>query len=351
MKLCRFTLLMLVFSVMVLPGQAQDLAPVKEYEAPRVSGDPPVIDGEYTEEEWGAAPWTGEFYGLRHSANSASYQGEPVDEEWRWRAMWDDEYLYFLFEAGLRYLNPNGVLYSGELVDPLEADDTGFAGWGTGQNVDFEVFIEPDWQEGDGFNDMEGNSPAYQLCYFPLKADVDESGNEWAPSNFGVRGAEGPPFFNTGNVGGDFRLSGGWDPIYDEAEAESLGVEPFLLAAQPHEVEDAVVGEDIVAYPVLEIGFPYSQFGFAALPEYDSMDQIDIFQENLIMLPDKDGGKYVLEGDEWLINVAGYTDNVISEQGLQLITWNDMGEGGFHNYPRGILRLVEGVSVSDWMVY
>ncbi len=351
MKIEKALAVILLVAVAAFPAAAQS---VKEYECHRVAGDPPVIDGNYTEEEWAGSEWTGEFYGLRHSANSASYQGAETEEEWRWRALWDDDYFYILIEAGLRYLNPNGVLYSGELVDPLMADDAGFAGWGTGQNVDLEVFIEPDWQDGDGFNDMEGNSPAYQLCYFPLDADVDDSGNEWAPSNFGIRGAEGPPFFNTGNVGGDFRLSGGWDPIYDEAEAEAAGVKPLLLAAQPHHVEGAEVGTDMVAYPVLEIAFPYSQFGFVALPDYDSMDQVDMFQENLFMMPDKAGGKYVVEGDEWLINVAGYADNVIATQGLALITWNDMGEGGFHNYPRGIMRMAgpgEVVDVAEWMMY
>ncbi|RJP27270.1 MAG: hypothetical protein C4527_13530 [Candidatus Omnitrophota bacterium] len=344
----RFALVSLLV-VAVGPVFAQ-LAPVKQYECHKVAGAPPVIDGNYTEAEWAGSQWTGDFYGLRHSANNASYRGKVVDEQWRWRALWDDDCFYFLIEAGLRYLNPNGVLYSGDLVNPLTADDTGFAGWGTGRNVDFEVFIEPDWQEGDGFNDMEGNSPAYQLCYFPLKED--RTGDTiWAQSNFGIRGAEGPPFFNTGNVGGTYRLPGGWNPICDAAQAAAAGVKPFLLAAQPH---FAPAGSQFEAFPVLEIAFPYSQFGFAALPDLDSMDQLDMFQENLIMLPDKAGGKYVLEGDEWLINITGYVDNVIALQGLTLITWNDMGEGGFHNYPRGIMKMVGPgavVGISDWMMY
>ena len=70
------------------------------------------------------------------------------------------------------------------------------------------------------------------------------------------------------------------------------------------------------------------------------------------MIPDENG-VYVEEGDEWLFNVCGYTDAIDNERGIGLVTWNDMSEGGFHNYPRGILKFVEEevVSVSGWMMY
>ncbi|MGC9328502.1 MAG: hypothetical protein ACP5I1_12775, partial [Candidatus Hinthialibacter sp.] len=70
----------------------------------------------------------------------------------------------------------------------------------------------------------------------------------------------------------------------------------------------------------------------------------------MILIPD-DNGKYIGENEVWLVNVAGYTDGAVAESGLGLITWNDMGEGGFHNAPRGKLFFAGAVSVSSWMLH
>ena len=109
------------------------------------------------------------------------------------------------------------------------------------------VFIEPNWQDGRWIQrSWKEIHLTYQLCYFPLQADIDENGEVWDPGNFGVRGAEGPPFFHSGNLLVTYG-PGGWDPTADPAVAEEWGVKPLLLAALPHLVEGAVLGEDIVA--------------------------------------------------------------------------------------------------------
>ncbi|MBN2326043.1 MAG: hypothetical protein JXR73_02740 [Candidatus Omnitrophica bacterium] len=323
---------------------------VREYTCNKVTGDPPVIDGEYTEEEWAGSEWTGDFYPLRHSANPTSMWGNVIDEKWQWRALWDDEYLYFLVSAELKYINKNGWTWAGDIIAPLEADDTGYAGWGVGTNLDFEIFLTPQWDEElTAFpNEAGANPPGYQCCYFPLLEDV-EGDVEYAPSNFGIRNTtEGPPFFHTGTVGS--QSIGGWNPIYDPAEAEAAGVKPFILAALPHLIEGAVEGEEVVGIPVLEIAFPFSQFSFPALTDVEVIEDVDIIMENMIMIPDENG-KYIADGDEWLVNVAGYTDGAVAESGLGLISWNDMGDGGFHNAPRGILRFTGAVNVSSWMLH
>ena len=119
MRLRAWLLCIIVLSFITLPVFCQ--APPKEYEVNKVSVSPPVIDGEYSDEEWAGSEWAGDFYGLRHSANQAQYQGEIVDINWRWRALWDDDYFYVLIVADLNYLNPNGMTYPDVLVDPSTA--------------------------------------------------------------------------------------------------------------------------------------------------------------------------------------------------------------------------------------
>ena len=179
---------------------------------------------------------------------------------------------------------------------------------------------------------------------------ADEEGGEvYAESNFGVRGAEGPPYFLTG-FSNSTTIAGGWDPIYVEADAEAVGAKSFLLAALPHLVEDAVAGEDIVASPALEIAFPFSQFSFPAMPEVEVVEDVDFEMEPLILLPDENGA-YVQPDDEWLFNICGYTDGITSDAGIGLVTWNDMKPGGFHNAPRGMLKFQAASNVNEWMMY
>lgn len=344
----RVTVIVLVVFAALASNGANE---VREYLVNKVSGAPPVIDGEYTEAEWAGSQWTGDFYGLRHSANS-KLRGQVIPDVWRWRALWDDDYLYVLISAELKFINRNGETWLGGVgaVNPLLADDEGYAGWNTGENLDFEVFLTPNAHEELGVfpNEVGGNPPGYQLAYFPLLAD-EEGGQVFADSNFGIRNkANGPPFFYTGTVG--VQNIGPWNPIYDPAEAQAAGAKPFILAAQPHLIEGAQVGTDVVGIPVLEIAFPYSQFSFPALDDVTVIEDVEITLEHLIMLPDENG-KYVNPGDEWLFNICGYTDGVVAEGGLTLITWNDMGDGGFHNAPRGKLIFTAGAGISSWMLH
>lgn len=340
-----------LLAIMALPVLAQQVAEIRVYEVNRVQGDPPVIDGEYSDEEWAGSEWTGDFYATRHSFNDPSLWGQVIDEKYQWRALYDDDYFYFLITMEMRYINMNGWAWPDILVDPLEADDTGYAGWANGQCLNIEFFLSPNWprlEEEGWVNDVGENPPAYHFAYFPLLPEV-ENGVELIPGNFGVRGAEGPPFFFT-QPSGTQRLPGGWDPITDPVVAEELGVLPFQLAALPYLIEGAVPGEDIVGVPALELAVPYTAFSFPSLPEVEVVEDVPFELEPLILVPDEEG-KYVKPGDEWLFNVTCYMDGATLElKGLGLSNWNDMGEGGFHNAPRGILRFMEPVAVSDWAV-
>jgi len=81
-----------------------------------------------------------------------------------------------------------------------------------------------------------------------------------------------------------------------------------------------------------------------------AIEDVDILLENLLMVPDANG-KYVNAGDVWLFNVAGYVDGAIYEStGLALVSWNDMGDGGFHNAPRGKLIFAGTTDVEQWML-
>ena len=59
-------------------------------------------------------------------------------------------------------------------------------------------------------------------------------------------------------------------------------------------------------------------------------------------------------GDECLFNVeVGGRTMAIDESGsnIALVTWNEMGDGGFHNAPRGKLLFMGGTPVSQWMLH
>jgi hypothetical protein len=255
---CLIVSMCFVFSV-----AAQDVAEIKVYEINKVSGNAPTIDGEWSEEEWAGSTWTGDFYGTRHSFNDASLWGEVVDIGYQWRALWDDEQVYFLITMPMLYINMNGWVWSGDYVGPLEEDDAGYAGWANGQCLNIEFFMSPNWPElydWGYLNEVAQDPPNYHFGFFPLLADA-EGDTEYAPSNFGVRGAEGPPFLFT-----ECDLTGSWDPIYDPAAAEEAGILPFQMAALPHLIDGAVEGEEIVGVPALELAIPYTSLSFPALP-------------------------------------------------------------------------------------
>jgi len=332
-----------------VPGQSQE---IREYILNKAKAAP-VIDGEIADGEWDGSEWTGDFYGLDHnSVTKYRDQRIPRNElNWEWRALWDEEYLYICFRADFKSMVANGWTYDGNTTAVLEADDTGYAGWGIPGCVDFEFFFEPNWKEGDGVNDSADMSPGYQLCYFPVMEDVYE-GVVYADSNFGVRkGAFGPPYFYSGltTTGPKFPATA-WNPYTDPQEAAALGAKPLLIAAQPHMVEGAVE-PDIVARPVLELAIPYSQLSFVAMPDLAdyTIDDIPFEGINLIMVKD-DQGRWVKPGDEWLFNVCGYTDGYTMSTGIALVTWNNMDPGGFHNFPRGVLKFTAGAGVGDWML-
>jgi len=381
-------------ALLTLPALCQD---VKTYTVNKVSGSPPTIDGSYTENEWAGSTWTDEFYGLDLDPNAAEFKGARVDSvvKIQWRALWDEDYLYLLITEDAKYLNPNGQVWdvnTGAEIDLsdqtqiLTADDVGYAGWGAGTNIDFEAFLVTNWTADLGNAENPASStggPAnYQVCYFPIKAGKNAAGDP-TPSNFGTRGASGPPFFYSGYTGDSTMRPGAlvvaddpttttvgvdWQPITDSTVAQQKGVKPFLLAAQPHEVAGAKLGTDVVAKPVLEMAFPFSQFtsiGCNVTLTTTNPDTGDVTTvkrnptdaenppDGAYALLKKDAqGHWVKAGAQWLINICAYTDGITSaNDGVSYITWNQLNTGGFHNWPRGIMTFAAPVSVGEWMLH
>ena len=321
---------------------------IREYTVPYVGeGSPPTIDGVYSEDEWAAAgPWTGEFVGLNNGANDPAWQGEEVPLEYRWRAVWDDDYLYMVMEGEIFEFAYNG--------DPayVEDDDMVYS-YSTGVGVDYEIFLEPNWQEGDGFNSDppaftdpggDGINDGYHLIWFVLEGDEDLGGL----ANEGVRGADnpyGPQFFSTSAEYNTTYLGGEWNPTFDPAFAQEWDAEPMLGGTSLNRVENPGAG-DPVARPIMEVAFAFSQMN----NEWELAESDDPEETNIVLVKDADGN-YVHEGDEWLINMSAYTDPYSSAEGYPLITWNNCLGSAFASYPRGLLIFGgAGTGVVDWML-
>jgi len=384
---------MAVLPVMfALPVLCQD---VKEYMVAKVFKTAPVIDGKYTEEEWAGSTWTGDFVGTRHSFNDPAFWSEKGDTNYRWRALWDEDYLYVLITGDLKYLNPNGMYWdpntgTDAYFDPsltpeenaLSQDDVANDrnSWNKGTCLDFEVFIVPSWTEDLG-NDTTTNPAGYQFVYFPIKELKDAGGKVVNPSNFGIRDAAGPPFFAAGYTGnGAFTPvtvvvdpavpTVDWQPITGAGNTQLNGLKPLLLGSQPNEIAGAKVGTDVVAQPVMEFAFPFSQFSLNSIAltftypdpndptvnitekRYATAD--DVYApsggENLFLTKDAQG-HWVKVGTKWLFQICAYTDGVRASEGLALVNWNDMVDGGFHNWPKGIMTFSAAVGVGSWMLY
>ncbi len=385
--------LVVIFS-MVLPVMGQE---IRTYTVNKVRGVSPTIDGNFSEAEWAGSEWTDEFVGTRHDWNYEEFWSAKVDTNYRWRALWDEEYLYVVMTGDLKYVNSNGMYWdpnAGEEVsyDPpfvlLEDDvpndnsnpDTA---WNMGQCIDFELFIVPKWTEDLG-NDATLAPAHYHFIYFPLHEWKDASGNVVNPSNFGFRGPSGPPFFSADYAGDSAKYPGAptwvfppdyadptytveWHPITDPVLAQEKGVKTFLLAALEHAIAGAKLGTDVVAQPVVEVAFPFSQFTLAAswvtftitnpdtgeqTTETRNLTMEEVPYDGMNVILEKDAqGHWVKAGDQWLLNLCAYTDGVTASTGLSLINWNDMVDGGFHNWPKGILTFAVPVPVTEWMMY
>ncbi len=322
----------------------------REYNANRVPGAAPTIDGEYTEEEWAGSEWTTGFYGLNNQSSNGSNQANLIDLNYRWRALWDDDYLYILFEAETFDLPINGIVGE-DIVNPIVQDDDTFS-YAIGLGTDMEIFLEPNWQEGDGFNsdppdftDPGGDvNDGYHFVWFPLENDED-----WTELNEGIRGAdniEGPPYFSSSGGYNNTYLGGTWDPTFDPAAAEAAGAMPFLGAGFLHHTGAERGSGEVYANPVMEVGIAFSQMN----PTFGMAEMGNEGETHLTLEPDADGN-YVHVGDQWLVNMAGYTDPYTAAEGLTLITWNNVIGGPFASYPRGIMTFVDESDVGDWMMH
>ncbi len=344
---CLFTLL--IVSVCFSLFASADPHAAREYIVNKVTADPPVMDGEYTDEEWAGSEWTGEFFGLNNQSSNGANQGNKIDLNYRWRALWDDDYLYILFEAEMYDLPLNGIA-GDQIIDPVEQDDDTHS-YSIGIGTNLEIFFEPNWQEGDGFNSDppnftdpggDGVNDGYHIVWFPLDEDPGYTEN-----NEGVRNAsnpDGPPFFSTSAEYNTTYLGGAWDPTFNPDEAAVEGAMPMIAGTLLNKTGADYFSGEIYAYPVLEIAIPFSQLN----PAWGIAEMGAEGETNLTVSKDANGN-YVNNGDEWLVNVCGYTDNYTAGGGLTLVTWNNVIGGPFASYPRGILRFAGATEVSDWM--
>ncbi|MBN2328946.1 MAG: hypothetical protein JXR73_17535 [Candidatus Omnitrophica bacterium] len=344
--------------------------PVRVYVAPRVVDDAPVMDGVVSEGEWDDAPVTAQFVGLRRTDNFNSVaQGEVFGSpHYQWQAKWDDDYLYLLVQSESFDMPINGILpgpdglfntADDEWVDEVNADDAVFS-FAAGIGHDYDIYFEPNWQDGDGYNGdtadffaSDGNeSDGYHTAIFHIRADPDF---DFILGNEGIRNAlidpsnvQGPPWFYTeGNY--DSAYNGGtWNPTFDPSAAAAISALPMLSGISHNFTGAEFASGDVFANLVVEIAFPFSQLN----PEASEISAGSADGEtNMTLVPDANG-IYVNEGDEWLINIAGYTDAYTSQSGLTLVTWNDVTGNAFASFPRGILRFGgTSTSVKEWPVY
>lgn len=351
---CSFLFICMVFSLLSTGSAvvAQVEHGIKEYTATRVVGTPPTMDGDYTDEEWQNAEWATGLFGLNNQGSNGANQGMPVDLNYRWRAIWDDEYLYILIEAEMYDLPINGVI-GGEITDNIvEGDDEVFS-FALGLGTDIEIFLEPNWREGDGFNSNppsftepggDGITDGYQFVWFPLEND-----EHWTPLNSGIRNADapdGPPWFYTESAYNSAFVGGPWDPTFNPSEAAAFDAMPMIAGTDFHYTGAARYSGEVYARPVLEVAIPFSQMN----PNFGVPEEGEPGETNLTLERD-DNGTFVNPGDEWLINIAGYTDPYTASRGLTLISWNNVIGPQFASYPRGILHFAaDPTPVSDWMI-
>ncbi|RJP19501.1 MAG: hypothetical protein C4527_26700 [Candidatus Omnitrophota bacterium] len=334
----------------ISPFTYSDPHAIREYVVNKITGTPPVMNGVYSETEWAGSEWTTGFYGLNNQSSNGSNQGNLIGLNYRWRALWDDNYLYFLYEAEMYDLPINGIA-GNQIINPVENDDDTHS-YSIGIGTNLEIFFEPNWQAGDGFNSDppaftnaggNGVNDGYHVVWFPLDADPGYTEN-----NEGVRNAShptGPPFFSTSGAYNTTYLGGDWNPTFDPAEAAAQGALPMIAGALLHKTGAGYFSGEVYARPILEIAIPFSQLN----PAWGIAERGNEGETNLTLVKDANG-KYVKSGNEWLVNVCGYTDNYTAARGLTLVTWNNVIGGPFASYPRGKLIFTGETAVQEWMV-
>ena len=350
----RFKLVVLgvLLLAVALPGFAQRT--VKEYTANQVSGTPPVMDGSYSDAEWGNVPWASGMFGLDNQGSNGANQGQPVSLNYRWRAVWDQNYLYMLI-VGESYDLPINGIREGQIVQAVGLDDDVYS-FAFGIGHDLEIYLEPNWRDGDGFNsnppDFTDSGGAvtdgYHFVWPPLQAD-QEGTTIYAPSNTGNREAnpDGPPWlFSEANYNSTYIGNTAYNPIFTTADSAALGALPYKMGTSLG-LTGAEPGQSTpFAHPVLEIAIPFSQMNSAFGIPAEGLPG----ETNCELVADANGN-YVRAGDEWLVNVCSYTDPITAADGLTLVTWNNVIGGPFASYPRGILRFAAaGTVVQDWML-
>lgn len=336
-----------------LPG------PIRTYTVLNVEGSAPVMDGVISDGEYGAAEVTGGFVGLRRTDNFNSVaQGEEFGSpNYQWRAVWDKDYLYLAVESESFDIPINGIIpdENGEptFVDDVNEDDEVYS-FAAGIGHSYDIYLEPNWTEGDGFNsnppdftESGGNdTDGYHIAIFIIRSDPDFPvivGNE------GIRdenNLEGPPwFFTEGNYENAFIGNTAWNPTFDPAVAAETGALPFVAGISHNFTGAEPASGEVYANIVVEMAIAFSQLN----PESSNIPESSADGEtNLTLIPDADGN-YVNVGDEWLINIAGYTDPYTAESGLTLVTWSDVIGNAFASYPRGVMTFAgSSTTIDDW---
>ncbi len=88
---CGLLALVVAGAAGVAPAETDAAIPKRIYESRRVNGDAPTLDGRLDDPVWETVEWTGGFV-QREPAD-----GEPPSQPTSWKAVYDDDALYFAF--------------------------------------------------------------------------------------------------------------------------------------------------------------------------------------------------------------------------------------------------------------
>ena len=253
------------------------------------TNNPPTIDGQFSEEEWGLAANEGGW------ANRQTQSPDILNSSFR--AMWDEENFYLLMRTEM-----GGGLGATFNEEGRESIPGGFAKtWNVYWDPNLDGEDNGDSTDGyqyavsipEGFSAVPSIAPEFDVADF-REAHVDR--------NFGNNGAPWSMFTN--------------DPAGE-------GEDNFQLGQQ---ASNGAVLDDDDSLVITELAFPWETFN-ASNPADDPEREFGLFHP---VAPEI--------GEEWF-----FTIGLIPQEG-ELPTWHVQTGGPFAVRPHGIITFTEGVT-------
>jgi hypothetical protein len=291
-----------LFSVVLIPLPMAIGQEVKEYDAFKTSS-PPVIDGQFTEEEWGLAPNAGGW------TNRGPAQTADIFDA-SFRAMWDEENFYLLMRSKMG--GGLGATYN----------DEGRTDIPPGFVKTWNVYWDPNT---DG-EDNEDLPDAYQYAVsIPEGVSLIPSPGE------GLNVAD----FREAHVDAPFGNQGGpWSMFTTDPKGGS-DVDNFMLA-QVASNSDPVDADG--SLNIVEMSIPWENFN-ATDPADDPAREFGLFHP---VAPEL--------GETWFFTIA------LASEGDELPTWHTQSVGPepgvcnqcFALRPHGLINFVESEVLPPW---